>query len=86
MAVRKYWLQLPQTYFSRLSQRKMRKQPNGEIMQIVLLKNVVMRNIRAGCYQSGQKGVKSRHESCKIAPAQKSALTRVDALMRASNQ
>lgn len=44
MAVRKYWLQLPQTYFSRLSQRKMRKQPNGEIMQIVLLKNVVMRN------------------------------------------
>lgn len=38
MAARKYWLQLPQTYFTRLSQRKMRKQPNGEIMQIVYLK------------------------------------------------
>lgn len=39
MAVkRKYWLQLPQTYFTRLSQRKMRKQPDGEVMQIIYLK------------------------------------------------
>ncbi len=38
MAVRKYWLQLPQTYFSRLQQRKMRKQTDGEIMQIIYLK------------------------------------------------
>lgn len=38
MATRKYWLQLPQTYFTRLSQRKMRKQPDGEIMQIIYLK------------------------------------------------
>lgn len=38
MAARKYWLQLPQTYFTRLSQRKMRKQPDGEIMQIIYLK------------------------------------------------
>lgn len=42
MAVRKYWLQLPQTYFSRLSQRKMRKQPNGEIMQIIYLKMLLL--------------------------------------------
>ncbi len=38
MATRKYWLQLPQTYFNRLPQRKMRKQPDGEIMQIIYLK------------------------------------------------
>lgn len=38
MAARKYWLQLPQTYFTRLSQRKMRKQPDGEVMQIIYLK------------------------------------------------
>lgn len=38
MAARKYWLQLPQTYFTRLPQRKMRKQPDGEIMQIIYLK------------------------------------------------
>ena len=38
MAARKYWLQLPQTYFSRLQQRKMRKQADGEIMQIIYLK------------------------------------------------
>lgn len=38
MATRKYWLQLPQTYFSRLQQRKMRKQADGEIMQIIYLK------------------------------------------------
>ena len=38
MAARKYWLQLPQTYFTRSSQRKMRKQPDGEVMQIIYLK------------------------------------------------
>lgn len=38
MAARKYWLQLPQTYFTRLPQRKMRKQPDGEVMQIIYLK------------------------------------------------
>lgn len=38
MVKRKYWLQLPQTYFNRLPQRKMRKQPDGEIMQIIYLK------------------------------------------------
>lgn len=37
-AKRKYWLQLPQTYFTRLPQRKMRKQPDGEVMQIIYLK------------------------------------------------
>lgn len=38
MDKRKYWLQLPQNYFDRLVQRKMRKQPEGINMQVVYLK------------------------------------------------
>ncbi|MBR1460240.1 phage replisome organizer N-terminal domain-containing protein [bacterium] len=37
-----YWIQLPITYFNDLQQRKMRKQSNGELMQIIYLKLMLM--------------------------------------------
>ena len=35
---RYYWLKLPQAYFSKIEQKKMRKQPNGKDMQIIYLR------------------------------------------------
>lgn len=35
---RYYWLKLKITYFNQLSQKKMRKQPNGALIQIIYLK------------------------------------------------
>lgn len=35
---RKYWLQLPQNYFNRLAQKKLRKQDDGLLMQVIYLK------------------------------------------------
>lgn len=37
-----YWLKLPNDYFKRLDQRKMRRQPNGESMQRIYLKMLLL--------------------------------------------
>lgn len=39
MAIKKlYYLQLPQNYFNRLAQKKLRKQDDGLLMQVIYLK------------------------------------------------
>ena len=41
-AKRFYWLKLPNDYFKRLDQRKMLRQPNGEAMQRIYLKLLLL--------------------------------------------
>ncbi|MGN0263917.1 MAG: conserved phage C-terminal domain-containing protein [Oliverpabstia sp.] len=42
MAKKYYWLKLPNTYFSKLEQKKMRKQKNGRDMQVIYLRMMLL--------------------------------------------
>lgn len=46
---RYYWLKLPNTYFSQLEQKKMRKQEHGKDMQIIYLRMMLYSLGRNGC-------------------------------------
>lgn len=39
---RYYWLKLPNTYFSQLEQKKMRKQEHGKDMQVIYLRMLLL--------------------------------------------
>ena len=39
---RSYWLKLPNTYFSQLEQKKMRKQEHGKDMQVIYLRMLLL--------------------------------------------
>lgn len=46
---RYYWLKLPNTYFSQLEQKKMRRQEHGKDMQIIYLRMMLYSLGRNGC-------------------------------------
>ena len=44
---RYYWLKLPNTYFSQLEQKKMRKQEHGKDMQVIYLRMLLLSFVMA---------------------------------------